>query len=264
MKDTQDLLPEHPITLEKVGIVNLKTLIRIDRHGREFRHIPTITIHVDLDEQRKGIHMSRLIESVTELLEEEVAEKHRSLEEIGKDILEKLKLKHKFQKSGITIDSELPIYQKTPASKKDTIEIHGITVEVLHDGDAWSKILTVSVTGNTACPHALSMNSGKTHIQRARGILRVETDFGSEIPLEDMVEVVEKSFSSRVYTLLKSDDESFVVSRMYENPLFVEDVCRNMLALSRDRFLGCTIHATCISHESIHRHDVYAEGRVVT
>jgi GTP cyclohydrolase-4 len=264
MKDTQDIPPEHPITLEKVGITNLKTLIKIDRHNQEFRHIPTITIHMDLDEQKKGIHMSRLIESVTELLEEEVVKKHSSLEEIGKDILNNLKSKHHFQKSGITISSELPLYQKTPASKKDTIEVHDITVEVSNDHDTWSKVLTVSVTGNTVCPHALSMNPGKTHIQRARGILRVETDFDTEIPLEDMVEVVENSFSSRVYTLLKSEDESLVVSRMYENPLFVEDVCRNMLALSRDKFSGCRIRATCISNESIHRHDVYAEGMVVT
>ena len=264
MKDTQDKAPEVPLKLEKVGITNLKTLIKIERNNMEFRHIPTISIFVDLDKLKKGVHMSRLIESITEMLEEEVGEKHRSLELIGKHILEKLKAKHHFTKAGIQVESELPMYEKSPVSKKDTIEIHHIMVNVENDGETWTKVLQVSVTGNTACPHALSANTGKTHIQRASGTLKIETAFENEIALEDMVDTVENSFSSKVYTLLKTEDESFVVNKMYENPLFVEDVCRNMLALSERRFQNCKIHAKCISNESIHRHDVYAEGSVET
>ena len=264
MIDTQDESPHYPIKLEKVGIKNLKTLIKIERYGREFRHIPTINIFMDLDKLKKGVHMSRLIESITETLEEEVAEKHHSLEQVGKHILEKLKEKHHFEKAGIEIESELPMYEKTPASKKDTIEIHDIYVQVLNDGETWVKRLKVSVLGNTACPHALSVSKGKTHIQRATGILEIETDFKNEIALEDMVDTVERSFSSKVYTLLKTEDESFIVDKMYENPLFVEDVCRNILALSSQKFKACKIQVKCISNESIHRHDVYAEGSVQT
>jgi GTP cyclohydrolase-4 len=262
MIDTQDKPPGFPLTLEKVGIKNLKTLIKIERDGKEFRHIPTINIYVDLDELRKGVHMSRLIESITEMLEEEVAEKHYSLEQVGKHILERLKEKHKFKRAAIEIMSELPVYEKTPVSNKDTIEIHDICVQVLNDSESWTKTLQVSVSGNTACPHALSVNKGKTHIQRATGILEIETTFDNEIALEDMVDVVEHSFSSKVYTLLKTEDESHIVNEMFENPQFVEDVCRNMLALSSQRFKNCTIRAQCISNESIHRHDVYAEGSV--
>jgi GTP cyclohydrolase-4 len=259
---TQDNPPEHFITLEKVGITNLKTLIKIERYNKEFRHIPVISIFMDLDKLKKGVHMSRLIESITRTVEEEVTEKHSSLEQIGRHILEKLKEKHQFKKAGIKIESELPVYEKTPASKKDTIEIHDIIVNVLNQGDVWTKVLTVSVIGNTVCPHALSMNEGKTHIQRATGILEVTTPFENEIALEDMVDVVEQSFSSKVYTLLKSEDESYIVKSMYDNPLFVEDVCRNILALSLTRFENSKIQVKCISNESIHRHDVYAEGSV--
>lgn len=262
MRDTQDEEPLHPIRLEKVGITNLKTLIKIERNGQEFRHIPLITIFMDLDKMKKGVHMSRLIESITEILEEEVAEKHTSLELIGKHVLETLKEKHHFLRSGIEFESELPLFEKTPVSVKETIEIHAINVKLVNEDDTWRKILTVTVVGNTVCPHALSMNQGRTHIQRATGILEISTDFEREIALEDMVRVVENSFSSRVYTLLKTEDEAHIVDTMYSNPLFVEDVCRNMLALSSHQFTGCSIHATCISSESIHRHDVYAEGSV--
>lgn len=264
LRDTQDESPHHPIKLEKVGITNLKTLIVIERYGREFRHIPTINIFMDLDKLKKGVHMSRLVESITEMLEEEVTDKHYSLEQVGKHIMERLKEKHHFEKAGIEIKSELPVYEKTPVSKKDTIEIHTIHVQVLNDGEIWIKKLRVSVLGNTACPHALSVSKGRTHIQRATGILEIETDFGNEIQLEDMVDVVEQSFSSKVYTLLKTEDESHIVDKMYESPLFVEDVCRNILALSSRKFNDCKIHVSCVSNESIHRHDVYAEGSVET
>ncbi len=266
MKETQENLPKFPLKLQKVGIKNLKTLIKIERYGREFRHIPTINIFMDLDKLKKGIHMSRLIESIAETLEEEVTEKHHSLEQIGQHILETLKEKHHFERAGIELESELPVYEKTPASKKDTIEIHTIYVQLVNEGETWTKTLRVSVLGNTACPHALSVSKGKerTHIQRATGVLEIETAFENEIELEDMVEVVEHSFSSKVYTLLKTEDESYIVDRMYENPLFVEDVCRNILALSSQRFKECIIRATCVSNESIHRHDVYAEGSVET
>ncbi|KYK36401.1 MAG: GTP cyclohydrolase I FolE2 [Theionarchaea archaeon] len=264
MIETQEKSPKFPLRLEKVGIINLKTLIKIERYNKEFRHIPTINIFMDLDKLKKGVHMSRLIESITEALEEEVTQEHYSLEQLGKHILEKLKEKHHFQKAVIEFESELPVYEKTPASLKDTIEIHEITVKVLNDGKTWVKTLKVSVLGNTACPHALSVNKGKTHIQRAVGILEITTDFTNEIALEDMVDAVERSFSSKVYTLLKTEDESYIVQKMFENPLFVEDVCRNILALASKQFGNCEIHAKCISHESIHRHNVYAEGSVKT
>lgn len=262
MKDTQDIPPTFPFKLEKVGILNLKTLIKIERDGREFRHIPTINIFMSLGELKKGVHMSRFIESITEAVEKEAVKEHFSLEQIGKHILEMLKEKHHFRKAGIEFESELPIYEKTPASKKDTIEIHEIFVQVQNDDNTWIKRLKVSVVGNTVCPHSLLVTKGKTHIQRATGILEIETDFENEIALEDMVDVVEHSFSSKVYTLLKTEDESQIVEKMYGNPLFVEDVCRNMLALSSQKFKDCVIHAKCISNESIHRHDVYAEGGV--
>ena len=264
MIDTQEKSPKIPLRLEKVGIKNLKTLIKIERNGKEFRHIPVINIFMDLDKLKKGVHMSRLVESITEMLEEEVVKEHYSLEQIGKHILTKLKEKHHFERAGIEFYSELPILEKTPASKKDTVEIHDIYVKVLNDGETWTKALKVSVLGNTACPHALTVNEGKTHIQRAVGILEIETDFENEIALEDMVDTVEHSFSSKVYTLLKTEDESLIVQRMFDNPLFVEDVCRNILDLSLKRFSNCVIRGKCISHESIHRHDVYAEGSVQT
>lgn len=82
------------------------------------------------------------------------------------------------------------------------------------------------VIGNTACPHAMANNNGKTHIQRAIGELEIRAPFEEEIPLEEMIDVVESSFSHPTYTLLKTVDENAVVQGMFANPKFVEDVAR--------------------------------------
>jgi len=71
---------------------------------------------------------------------------------------------------------------------------------------------------------------------------------------------VEGSFPSEVYALLKTEDEVYVVEKMFSNPKFVEDVTRQIIDSARKRFPGCVIKVKTISQESIHRHDVVAEG----
>ena len=103
-------------------------------------------------------------------------------------------------------------------------------------------------------------------MQRALGVLRIVGETNQIPSFGQMIEVVEKSFSSKTYSLLKLSDEMHVTKAMYENPQFVEDLCRNMLQHARDAFRDKDLEmfAEAISLESIHKHDVIAQGRVVT
>jgi GTP cyclohydrolase-4 len=256
--NTQDRSPDDKIRLNKVGITDLRTLIKIKRDEKEYWHTPTVDICIDLAEDKKGIHMSRLVESITAFLEEEIEEEHYSLEELGRDILQKVRSRHPCEKGAISFTSQLPLVTSTPKSHKSTVEVHEIGVTVTYD-ETWKKRLRVEVIGNTCCPHALEM-TGKPHIQRAKGLLEIDAPFEKDISLEEMITVVEESFSSPVYTLLKSEDEADLIETMHENPRFVEDVTRRILEQAK-RF-HCTARARCISYESIHRHNVYSEGEL--
>ena len=46
--------------------------------------------------------------------------------------------------------------------------------------------------------------------------------------IEDVIELAEASASSALYSLLKRPDEKHVTERAYENPVFVEDLVRNV------------------------------------
>jgi len=257
-RDTQDRKPKVRRMLDKVGVTNLKTLVQTMWGGRLYKFVPKIQLTIDLPESRKGAHLSRLVEAISEAIEEESRETHGSLEGLGKNILVKLGRKHQFKSGEVVIETDLVVFRKTPVSGRDSAESHEIKVKVRRDGAEYTKALSVRVYGNTVCPHSIEI-SGRPHIQRAIGMLELETSLGNSINLEDMIDVVEGAFSSRVYTLLKSEDEASVVRSMYANPKFVEDVCRGIIHGAR-KFKRCRVNAKVISEESIHRHDVIAEA----
>ena len=142
------------------------------------------------------------------------------------------------------------------------METHDVVVAVLKENGRYTKKLSARVVGNTVCPHSMRNTGGKPHIQRAVAELSVEAGVGAKISLESLIEVCEQSFSSPVYTLLKTSDESEVIERMHANPKFVEDVAREIIKKSRQKFKKARIHVRVVSQESIHRHDVVAEGTV--
>ncbi|MBN2251709.1 MAG: GTP cyclohydrolase I FolE2 [Candidatus Altiarchaeota archaeon] len=260
----QDNKPRVQEDLERVGVTNLKTIVMTDWKGHKYNFVPRIELTIDLDRERRGAHMSRLIESITETIEEEIVIRRGSLEEVEKAILKKLKGKHHYRKAQVSMETDLVIPRKTPKTGKPSMETYGISVKVTHSEGVYGKVLTVKVLGNTVCPHALEQTMGKSHIQRAEAVLEMETAYENPVELEDMIDCVEGSFPSEIYGLLKTEDEIYVVNKMFDNPKFVEDVTRDILDRAGKRFKGCRIRVRTISQESIHRHDVIAEGSAET
>ena len=262
MKDTQERGPECRLDLEKVGVTNLKTLVKTNYGGKAYRFVADVTFTIDLACDKKGVHMSRLVESITESVEEEAEKTHSSLEELCRRTLEKIGEKHPHKNAQIELETDLVVYSRTPVTGRKTMESHKVKVAVKKRGGEYLKELTVTVLGNTVCPHAMEY-AGKPHIQRATAKLTVETSFDKKVDLEELINMAEESFSSRVYTLLKTEDEGKVVEDMHANPLFVEDVCRLILDKAAS-IKDSRIKAEVVSQESIHRHDVTASSRLTT
>lgn len=245
--------------INRVGITDLDTIIRIRQDNRTYVHIPRISVLIDLSEKERGIHMSRLIESINEACEEEIEARHFSLEDVGLAVLKKLREKHEFSRGEVIIVSKLILFKKTPVSQKKTTESYSVEVRVVLDGGA-RKAVKVEAVGSTCCPHALKNSEGKkAHIQRAIGTLEIETGFDEPLRMEDMIRMVEGSFSAKTYSVLKSADETEVVRQMYENPKFVEDVVRGIAKKAEKLVKKGKIKASCTSLESIHKHNAFAE-----
>ena len=53
--------------------------------------------------------------------------------------------------------------------------------------------------------------------------------------IEELIAVAEASASAPVYALLKREDERHVTMQAYDNPVFVEDIVRNVAATLQAR-----------------------------
>ena len=70
--------------------------------------------------------------------------------------------------------------------------------------------------------------------------------------------MAEESASAPLYALLKREDEKHVTEQAYENPVFVEDLVRNVaLRLKADERIS-SFRVKTVNHESIHAHNAFA------
>jgi GTP cyclohydrolase FolE2 len=77
--------------------------------------------------------------------------------------------------------------------------------------------------------------------------------------IEELVDVAERSASAPVYPLLKRPDERHVTMQAYDNPVFVEDLARNVAVALRDDPRVASFRVKVVNQESIHNHNAFAE-----
>ena len=116
--------------------------------------------------------------------------------------------------------------------------------------------LTVKANVTTLCPCSKAIAKYGAHNQRGEVTVRIRSR--EIVWIEDLITVIESSASSELYALLKRQDEKAVTERAYENPVFVEDLVRNVaLKLNADkRVTWYKVEAE--NFESIHNHNAYA------
>jgi GTP cyclohydrolase I len=114
----------------------------------------------------------------------------------------------------------------------------------------------MEVPVTTVCPCSREISRAGAHNQRS--IVTVMVRFRKFFWIEDVIRMIEESASGEVYSLLKRVDEKYVTERAYDNPMFVEDVVRNVSGrLGGDpNFTWYRVEAE--NFESIHNHSAYA------
>jgi GTP cyclohydrolase-4 len=265
--ETQNTKPADEISLDFVGITNFKTLLVITRNGKTFHLTPVIEATINLPADIKGAHMSRISESIIEIINDE-RNAHNSVEELSLQVLRILREKHPYTSAFLSMNFDFFYETETPASKKKTFEVTNVTVKTwVEKGKDDLLEISVEYIGNTVCPHAMENNPEKrTHVQRALGTLSLKGTINNMPEFEAIVEVLRKSFSAETFSILKTEDEQAVINCMHENPMFVEDVCRSILAKAKESFKDKKLNltATVKSLESIHKHDAIAKGSTTT
>ena len=245
--------------IDRVGISGLRTTLRLSSGKSETHFAAEIDLFIDLPEDRKGIHMSRLVESINDVVSRGTRRSRGSFEKLGMDILLELKKRHRYSKGEVTIKTTLFIGRHTPVTNKLTEEPYDISIGVIFRGDRFFKNMRVKAIGNTLCPHSLETTHGKAHVQRAELDMQIEAPIKEKIPLEELINICENSFSSPTYTVLKTVDEAAVVEEMFKNPRFVEDVARDCFRQAQNLKFTGKVKIRATSFESIHKHNAVSE-----
>ena len=289
----QEEAPDVRLSLNRVGVSSVKHIIRLNVGGAERVFNADFTMVADLSPDKAGVHMSRFSELLEAATLDVLArpEKPARVEDLVAQIAREIVVSQDAIRADVRVRAEFGLERWTPVSGKRTEETYTLVGIAHADATRTRRLVGIEAEGMTACPcaqlmvrehslheleaagfstadanRALDALPVATHNQRGRGSVLIGTEgvFADHLRAEDLVEIVENSMSSETYDLLKRPDEFFIVNKAHQNPKFVEDVVRGILARALDVYADFPddtfISATQVNYESIHKHDAFAEA----
>ena len=250
LHDKQSERDHRELRINKVGVRGLRFPIQVrDKAHAVQNTVATIGMFVDLPKEFKGTHMSRFIE---------VLNAHGNVIHVENitDIL--YAMQEKFQAATSHLEIEFPYFmvKRAPVTGKESV----MDYLARFDAAACHKdilfLLTVKANVTTLCPCSKAIAAYGAHNQR--GEVTVQIRSRKAVWIEDLIAIIEGSASSELYALLKREDEKAVTERAYDNPVFVEDLVRNV-ALKLNAHPDVTWYKVeAENQESIHNHNAYA------
>jgi GTP cyclohydrolase IB len=258
LEDIQNRSDARRVPISQVGVSNLRYPISVlDRTHEKQQTVGRLSLAVNLPHHFKGTHMSRFIEILAE---------HRS--ELTMRTLPVIlrELKERLDAESARIEVVFPYFRECPAPLTGARALMDYECSYVGEANAVGKdfVLSVKVPIMTLCPCSKAISDYGAHNQRGYVNMEVRSrqTKGQEpelIWIEELIEVAEQSASTPVYPLLKRPDERHVTMQAHDNPVFVEDVVRNVaIRLQSDaRVLWFRIHAE--NQESIHNHNAFAK-----
>jgi GTP cyclohydrolase I len=251
MADIQNMADTRQVEINKVGVKNIRYPITVKDKKKGYQHtVANINMYVNLPHHFKGTHMSRFIEILNEFKQEEI-----SLKEI-QNILQEMKDRLDAKAAHFEIEFPYFIEKTAPISKSVSLMEYSCKFVAEKSDDFESLTVNVVVPITTVCPCSKEISEHGAHNQRS--MVSVSVQFDKFIWIEDLIDIIESAASCEVYSLLKREDEKYVTEKAYNNPMFVEDIVREISnILSKDENIKWfTVESE--NFESIHNHSAYA------
>jgi GTP cyclohydrolase IB len=250
LHDKQSERDHRELRIDKVGVRGLRFPIQVRDKARAVQDtVATIGMFVELPQEFKGTHMSRFIE---------VLNAHGNIIHVENitDILYALQKKFHADTSHLEIEFPYFMVKRAPATGKESV----MDYLARFDATACHKeilfLLTVKANVTTLCPCSKAIAAYGAHNQR--GEVTVQIRSRKAVWIEDLIAIIESSASSQLYALLKREDEKAVTETAYNNPVFVEDLVRNVALKLKAHPDVTWYRVEAENHESIHNHNAYA------
>jgi GTP cyclohydrolase IB len=250
LHDKQSERDHRKLRIDKVGVRGLRFPIQIrDKAHQSQNTVATVGLFVDLPHEFKGTHMSRFVE---------VLHAHGSVIHVDNipEILFAMQKSLRADTSHLEMQFPFFLTKKAPVTGLESVMDYTARFDANATGQEIDFVLTVKAGVTTLCPCSKAISRYGAHNQR--GEVTVQLRFSKSIWIEDVIALLEASASCELYSLLKRQDEKAVTERAYENPVFVEDLVRNV-ALRLNAHPDVTWYKVeAENFESIHNHNAYA------
>ena len=221
LHDEQNTRDTRELPIDKVGVRGLRFPIQVrDRTRSAQNTIATIGMFVDLPMEFKGTHMSRFVE---------VLNSHGQMIHVENipDLLCSMQQKLNANTSHLEIDFPYFITKKAPITEHEGLMDYNVRFEANATGKEIDFVMTLRIPVATLCPCSKAISNYGAHNQRGEVTIAIRSS--ETVWIEELISLVEESASCELYSLLKRPDEKAVTERAYENPVFVEDLVRNIV-----------------------------------
>jgi GTP cyclohydrolase IB len=249
MEDIQNHSDDRNIDIDQVGVKGICYPITVlDKDMGEQQTVAKINMYVDLPRYYKGTHMSRFVEILNE------HSRRISLQNFS-EILDEMKKRLNAESAHMEISFPYFISKRAPVTGIEGLMEYRCQFKgSLNSGS--DLIVIIHVPISTLCPCSKEISEYGAHNQR--GEVRLQARFRKFVWLEDLIKLVEESASSEVFSVLKREDEKYVTERAYDNPMFVEDIVREIARKLIDDPNITWFAVASENFESIHNHNAYA------
>ncbi len=250
LHDKQSERDHRELSIDKVGVRGLRFPIQVRDKARAVQDtVATIGMFVDLPKEFKGTHMSRFLE---------VLNAHGNVIHVENitEILHALQERFQAERSHLEIEFPYFMVKRAPVTGKESVMDYLARFDAAACGEQILFLLTVKANVTTLCPCSKAIAAYGAHNQR--GEVTVQIRSTKAVWIEDLIAIIESSASLELYALLKRQDEKAVTERAYDNPVFVEDLVRNVAVRLNAHPDVTWYKVEAENQESIHNHNAYA------
>ncbi|WEU40880.1 MAG: GTP cyclohydrolase MptA [Candidatus Odinarchaeum yellowstonii] len=294
--DVHDYSPKFKTDINRVGAECIRLILKTRRTGAINVLYPSINLYVNLPFYMKGVHISRSLTSIYDVLEDFKNKPVRYLEGFCYKIAKALLKKHEYSTlSEVYLSSDYYISRRAPVTDNISDEYCKIyasaSAERLNSGIKDRRFIGAEIVGLTYCPclveglkeefhnrllkvFNLSEDLTKriveatplaSHNQRCRVYALIETSNKAHVDLDDLIDILISAPSAATFSILKREDELHLIKKAAERAMFVEDVLREVSYNIVKRFYympdDFTVRIHVESEESIHKYNLVCENK---
>ncbi len=253
--------------IQHVGISNFRLPIRYHvRDGGDLTLETSVTGTVSLNEERKGINMSRIMRSFYAH-----AERTFSFDVMAR-ALDDYKADHDSLDARLQMRFSFPARVESLRSGLSGWQYYDIALELTETAGVRKRIIHLDYVYSSTCPCSLELSE---HARQARGqlatphsqrsIARISAvEVGHKrLWYEDVIDLARLAVPTETQVMVKREDEQAFAELNAANPIFVEDAARSFAErLLAEPRVG-DFRVVAVHQESLHSHDavsVLTEG----